>query len=730
MNRFKEMFPIARMFLLAVMQTPSAFQIRYPGFKGVVTCTHDSDPQLEGKSFLMRNSMRKFENGDRKFCVGRYSKYQKVRLKREIVNLLSSIENNNIKNTLFQYLDEDFEDLLNMFENEQKALGNLKAFLMEDDIKLIYDSRISLENPVWLKVLKGIYRLRSMKKKSKMNILVKDGVFLMGVLDPYGVLKQDEIFIQVREDKSSTPKIMQKPAFIYRNPCLHPGDHRLLSFVDNIRLQHLYNVVVLPAFDCKVSSAAQCSGGDLDGDFFSVIWDDHLVPSDNFESCYYKTLTRGHKLEERNTQNPKKVAKFFTDFMKNDELGKIAHIYLALCDIQPMGARDPLALELAKCQAQAADYPKTGVKPIITAEASDIVSNNGYPDFMEKKFEKSYQSTLGELFRHCKDGTFAFEPDIKKHPNIRDDLEFIRPKNYKKYLDDAKIMHEFYNYHIEMIMVKYKLRSEVDVVLASANYGWEDEIEENKEKTTKIIKKWYGNIKKTCRFLFERDVNNGADKLSKAYAWYFVANNKKSMKDKIKYLGFPWVVGHYLCKIREKRDSVTPSRANYITGKSSVVQFKEKYYKTLLTDTYEKFNYVERVERAINQFTKSTFKVSKGFIVQPYRSTSLYVSEPESDIDICALDTAELRESSVIPSKDFFKIRHHKQQKHFLDYVVTRAIDSLASGKKKVFNAQTPFIKFKNSNEEEPLSCDVSMNSNCIKKTYYFNHLFKKDWVY
>ena len=450
----------------------------------------------------------------------------------------------------------------------------------------------------------------------------------------------------------------------------------------------------------------------------NLVITEHLLKGTNWKNEIYRI--------------PKEVAKFFTDFMMNDELGKIAHRHLALCDIQPNGARDPLALELAKCQAQAVDYPKTGVKPIIPAEASDTVSRNGYPDFMEKRFEESYQSkkTLGELYRHCKDGTFAFEPDIKEHPNIRDDLGFIRPKNYEKYLDDAKIMHEFYKYHIEMIMVKYKLRSEIDVVLASATYGWEDELEENREKTTEIIKKWYDNIKKTCRILFERDVTNEEDKLSKAYAWYYVVNNKKSVEDKTKYVGFPWVVGHYLCKIRKKKDSVTSSRVNYIIGKSSVVQFKEKYYKTLLTDTYEKFNYVERVERAINHFTKETFKVSKGFIVQPYGSVSLYVSEPESDIDICALDTAELRKSGVIPSKDFFNIGQHKQQVHFLDLVVTRAIDSLASEKKNIFNAQTPYIKFKNSNEEEPLSCDVSMNSNGIKKTYYFHHLFKKDWVY
>ena len=103
-----------------------------------------------------------------------------------------------------------------------------------------------------------------------MNILVEEGALFMGVPDPYGVLKENEVFIQLRESQSSKSKIIQKCVFMYRNPCFHPGDHRLVKCVDNKKLHNLFNVVVLPSFNCKVSLVAKCSGGDLDSEHYSV----------------------------------------------------------------------------------------------------------------------------------------------------------------------------------------------------------------------------------------------------------------------------------------------------------------------------------------------------------------------------------------------------------------------------------------------------------------------------
>ena len=135
---------------------------------------------------------------------------------------------------------------------------------------------------------------------------------------------------------------------------------------------------------------------------------------------------------------------------------------------------------------------------------------------------------------------------------------------------------------------------------------------------------------------------------------------------------------------------------------------------------YIKYYYVERVKRAINVFTKEKYQVAKGFLVQPYGSTSLYVSETESDIDICAYATTELYNSGLTQKEEFSELHQDKQQVHFLRLVVSRVVDSLASTKREFFDSRPPFTKFQSLNEDDPIKCDISMNVNGLKKTYYF----------
>ena len=216
--------------------------------------------------------------------------------------------------------------------------------------------------------------------------------------------------------------------------------------------------------------------------------------------------------------------------MTNDAPGRIAHMHLVLFDIQEKGARDQCAIELAKENAKAADYPKTGIKPLIRKKAKDIIEIKRYPDFMERKFEESYQSAknLGKLYRHCKEITFDFDPEIKDHPNTRDDLELIKINGFQKYLQYARKVYKFYKYHVEMIMSKYQLQSEVDVVIvASATYAWNDAIEEDKGKISLIIKDWYEDIKKAYRGFFIAKITEEEEKLRMAYAWYHVAYKEK-----------------------------------------------------------------------------------------------------------------------------------------------------------------------------------------------------------
>lgn len=59
-------------------------------------------------------------------------------------------------------------------------------------------------------------------------------------------------------------QILEGPLLIFRNPCLHPGDLRLVEAVRIPELESYTNVILFPATKtCKSSLADECSGGDL-----------------------------------------------------------------------------------------------------------------------------------------------------------------------------------------------------------------------------------------------------------------------------------------------------------------------------------------------------------------------------------------------------------------------------------------------------------------------------------
>ena len=115
-------------------------------------------------------------------------------------------------------------------------------------------------------------------------------------------------------------------------------------------------------------------------------------------------------------------------------------------------------------------------------------------------------------------------------------------------------------------------------------------------------------------------------------------------------------------------------------GRSAVLLFRQKC-KILSSDIQKKIDFAEKVDRTLNQFPKEKYKVTMGFFVQPYGSTSLYVCESESDVDICVYATPELYSNIEFPS-NFLKLAQDKQQLLFLEVIISRAVDSLSSEKR------------------------------------------------
>jgi hypothetical protein len=82
----------------------------------------------------------------------------------------------------------------------------------------------------------------------------------------------------------------------------------------------------------------------------------------NYKPMETLLLSGGDAEEVEDATEPAQMAAFFIKCIKNDALGRLANMHLALCDQLPLGAMEGLAKRLAQSQAVAVDFPKTGLQ--------------------------------------------------------------------------------------------------------------------------------------------------------------------------------------------------------------------------------------------------------------------------------------------------------------------------------------------------------------------------------
>ena len=67
----------------------------------------------------------------------------------------------------------------------------------------------------------------------------------MGCLDETANLPYGEVFIKVSRSDGS-PSVIKGNVVVAKNPCLHPGDVRVLVAVDSPNLHHMVDCIVFP----------------------------------------------------------------------------------------------------------------------------------------------------------------------------------------------------------------------------------------------------------------------------------------------------------------------------------------------------------------------------------------------------------------------------------------------------------------------------------------------------
>lgn len=338
---------------------PSVYQFRLGGCKGVLAVSDE----LRDRTIVIRESLYKFPAVHEGLEIIRYSSFATACLNRQIITVLTTL---GVRPEVFLLKQRTMlRDLHDAMTEETTALRMLQKHIDPNQMtltiaSLLLDGFMTSKDPFVMSLL-HLWRSWSIKYlKEKARIVIEKGAFLLGCCDETSTLKGHcdvprlrdgaspkerlhtlpEIFLQVSDPAQRGKRVViTGPCLLARNPSLHPGDVRVVKAIDVPALHHMCDVVVFPTTGDR-DLTSMCSGGDLDGDDYLVIWDQELFPSPlrwNVEPMDY---TPPSPVTAKGQVTTNDITTFFVNYMRNDKLPIIAHAHLATADASVSGVED------------------------------------------------------------------------------------------------------------------------------------------------------------------------------------------------------------------------------------------------------------------------------------------------------------------------------------------------------------------------------------------------------
>ncbi|KAL3746578.1 hypothetical protein ACJRO7_015525 [Eucalyptus globulus] len=563
------------------LDMPSAYQIHYAGYKGVVACWPSKG---DGIRLSLRRSMNKFQSNHTMLEICSWTRFKPGFLNRQIVTLLSALK----------VPDEVFWDM------QEKMVFKLNRMLVDSDVAFdVLTSSCTKQGNIAAIMLSARFRphsephLRGMLTciraaqlqglREEARIFLPSGRWLMGCLDELGVLEQGQCFIQVSTpalencfikhgcrftETKKNQKVIKGCAVVAKSSRLHPGDIRILEAVDAPDLHHLYDCLVFPQ-NGERPHPNGASGSDFDGELYFVTWEENLIPPTKRSWAFMQYGPAAEKKLPRYV-TLKDMIDFFVKHIPNENLEAICNAHMVHADRSEHGALDENCILLAKLAAAAVDFPKTG--SLVTMPHH--LEPEQYPDFMGKEEYQTYKSTkiLGRLYHQIKD---AYDKDtnsselscVPEDVPYDTSLEVLGAADFISEAWDHKCS---YDGQLSRLLGQYKVNNEEELVTghvwsmpnyASCKQG------ELKDR----LKHCYVALRKEFREIFE-ELDSDSESLSnekrnllyeqKASAWYQVTYHPEWVKKSVDLrehddggtsalmLSFAWIAADFLARIK------------------------------------------------------------------------------------------------------------------------------------------------------------------------------------
>ncbi|GAW26480.1 putative RNA-dependent RNA polymerase [Rosellinia necatrix] len=366
--------------------TATCAQIRWAGAKGMLSL----DDTLEGSVMRVRDSMTKFQSNDiqnLEICDIANKPIPLV-LNRQMIKILEDMQVP--EEWFFKAQNRELNRLRKITAKTNNTVIFLRRQKIADQmafyrfIRRLHDLGLDYKKDSFLCSVVEAVVLREVRLlKHKSRIPVEQGVTLFGVMDEFGYLGEEEVFVTFDKSEGTPyPDLHNRFVIVTRSPALHPGDIQICKAIVPPHWHPLSSLSNCIVFSQKGSRdlPSQLSGGDLDGDIYNIIWDTIAVDGCQLEfgpADYPRVspLDIGRDVEAKDMTN------FFVNFMATDQLGLIATRHIILADIHPAGTVHDECKLLAEMHSTAVDYSKTGI-PVDMTKMASVKRTRYRPEFM------------------------------------------------------------------------------------------------------------------------------------------------------------------------------------------------------------------------------------------------------------------------------------------------------------------------------------------------------------
>ncbi|VDM54298.1 unnamed protein product [Angiostrongylus costaricensis] len=489
---------------------PSCFQFRFRGMKGVVVV----DPVLDeislwAKRFNIAPPKVKFGSWDVKLMfrpsqikfkamrtstdsleVVKFSSPIPVSLNKPFIAILDQVSemqsyecHSRITNRIEQLLDDQLRGMARSILREHNCRSRLKELPQRIDISVLSalaGFQLSTE-PFFRSLIKASIKFTITKLMHKQQIQIPPGKgrTMFGVVDETGQLQYGQVFIQYTANialkmppPTASKKILTGKVLLTKNPCIVAGDVRVFTAVDIPALHHLCDVVVFPMHGPR-PHPDEMAGSDLDGDEYTVIWDEDLLLDHNEKPFDY--TAEKPESESINEETLTDMIEFFVKHITQDSIGMISTSYLFQEDLY--GINSEVCHRLAVKISKAVDFAKTGLPPDPLVREWTIDQDSGReippeknerrPDFHgTNDYDPIYRSPrlLGRIYRLFKaiEDVLKVSEDIGEQEEIECD-RYLIVDGWLAYKEKAEAELAKYNGRLRAFMENYGIKTEGEI---------------------------------------------------------------------------------------------------------------------------------------------------------------------------------------------------------------------------------------------------------------------------